>query len=281
MYQSVMAKRQGIGSSGTGFGFVLVEIKELLPERNICLGQDLQTGDQYQLGLNKRGETAWPQVGDRWIIDRSLGHWALQSKVTEHEPPEFTGYYNLMDPDVLRLMTLMKGLGLLKDATTTGVPPALPVVTGTRNRIAPTVQSVLTALDTQGVLDDQTTAETLPVGVWQVVGDPGKPAFSSPWVPYSDPVSGTYQVPRYSIDRDGFVTIEGLAKTTASISGVSVIFELPEGFRPVKGHVAPSLSSGNVLRQIEVQSSGQVRMTNVATATTISFTTLAIRFSTL
>lgn len=271
MYQSVMAKRQGSGSSGTGFGFALVEIKELRPEKNLCLAMDLQTGDYYDVALTKRGETAWPQVGDRWIMDRSLGHWMLQTKVTGSEPPAYTGHYNLMDPDLLRLVTLLKGLGLLKDATTTGTPPAKPVVTGTRNRIEPVVQTILDILDGAGVIDDQTSPQTLPIGVWQDVT-----SLNTPWENYST----NYQAARYMIDSHGFVSVEGLVKATASpVSGTSAVFNLPSGFRPPKHQLGPSFSSGGVLRQLQVHTNGDVQIANLAADTTIPYTSLNIRFS--
>lgn len=131
MFQSVMAQRQGTGSSGVGYAFDLVVIKELLPDKNICLAESMQYGTGYQLGLDKRGQLAWPQTGDRWIIDRSMGHWALRSKIT---------------------------------AT------SAPVITGSRNTMSATVQSLLDTLGGLGLVDDQTTAQTLPVGVWQVPG---------------------------------------------------------------------------------------------------------------
>lgn len=271
MYQSVMAKRQGAGTSGTGFAFVLVEIKEIHPDTNICVARDVDNNaSYYQLGLNKRGETAWPQVGDRWIIDRSLGHWALQAKVTETEAPEFTGNFSTMDPDLLRLMTILKGLGLVQDATTAGTVPA---VTGSRNRISPAVQSILGILDARGILDDQTTAETLPVDVWQT------PTLASPWVVYNDPVSGAYQNPRYMIGRDGFVTMEGLAKTTADVTGTSNVFTLPSDFHPPKTIVFTSLQNGPAARQFEVMGSGVVRFNGLPTAT-VTYASIACRFAT-
>lgn len=127
MFQSVMAQRQGSGSSGVGFAFALVVIKELLPDMNICLAEDKQSASQYQLGLDKRDSIAWPQTGESWIIDRSLGHWALRCKVTGTRAPAFTGTRNSISPPFVALLGMLEGLGLI---------------------------------------DDQTTAQTVPVGVW-------------------------------------------------------------------------------------------------------------------
>lgn len=128
MYQSVMSQRQGTGSSGVGFAFTLVDVKELHPDKNICLVSDVQTGAFTQVGLDKRDSIAWPQVGDRWLIDRSLGHWALRCKVTATSPP---------------------------------------TLTGSRNRVPVSLQQLTGVLEGLGLIDDQTTAQTVPVGVWQ------------------------------------------------------------------------------------------------------------------
>lgn len=267
MYQSVMAQRQGSGSSGVGFSFVLVKIKELLPDKNICLAEDLQTGDQYQLGLNKRGETSWPRLGDTWVIDRSMGHWMLQCKVTGEEAPKFEGIFSTMDPDVLNLASVLQGLGLIQDVTTSGT---IPAVTGSRNKLSPAVQKILDILASRSILDDQTTPETVPVEVWQTV------EFLAPWSDFST----AYQAARYRMERNGRVTIEGLCKTSTTVSGTSDIFYLAEGYRPAKAHVFPSLGNGNVMRQLDIQPTGAVRIGNIgATAITISFTSISSQFT--
>lgn len=130
MYQSVLAKMQGQGSSGVGFAFALVDVKELHPDRNICLVSDVQTGAFTQVGLDKRGTDSWPQVGDRWLIDRSTGVWMLQCKVTVTSAPVLSGSRNSVSPPLVALLGVLEGLGLI---------------------------------------DDQTTAQTVPVGVWAPV----------------------------------------------------------------------------------------------------------------
>lgn len=238
MYQSVMAQRQGTGSSGVGFAFALATIKELLPDKNICLAEDKQSGTQYQVGLDKRGILAWPQTGDTWILDRSLGHWALRAKVTD---------------------------------------TAAPVVSGSRNAMSTSAQSLLDVLSGLGLVDDQTTAQTLPVGVWQVVGGGAPlPAFASPWSNY-DAVN--YQGARYMIETDGFVSIEGLVKTSSAVSGPSTIFTLPTGFRPQVTQVKDSYRNGAVAQQLEITGTGVVRAANI-TSVTVGFMTLSCRFST-
>jgi hypothetical protein len=275
-----MAKRQANGSSGTGFSFAVAEVKEILPDRGIALVMDLNTGNIQDVGLNKRGETAWPQVGDRWLIDRSMGHWALQAKITGPEPPEFTGFFNTMDPDVLRLATVLKSLGLIKDAMTSGPVPDLEY-TGSKNLMSPALIQLVELLDSLGVIDDQSTAQTLPVGVWQIVGTtPGAATYTSPWAFYQDPVSGSYQAPRYMIEADGFVAIEGLAKATTTVSGSPAIFTLPPGFRPVKNQLTITMSDATNFRQLEVLSTGVVRLAGIPAATTINWASLNMRFST-
>jgi uncharacterized membrane protein len=221
MYQSVMAKRQGIGSSGTGFSFVLATIKEVHPDTNICLAQDLQTGDQYQVGLNKRGDVVWPQVGDQWILDRSMGHWALRTKVTETQAPVYTGYYNTMDADLLRLVLILKGLGLVQDGTTTGPVPVIPTVTGSKAQITPVVQQIISYLASAGVVQDGTTAATVPVDTWQEV------TLTSGWTAYTTAVR-----PRYKLNYDNSVSIEGRVIPPGTVTNGATIFTLSTGYRP-------------------------------------------------
>jgi len=181
---------------------------------------DLQTGDYYQVGLNKRGETAWPQVGDRWVLDRSLGHWALQAKVTDVSAPVFTGNASTMDPDLLRLALLMKGLGLIQDGTTEG---AVPVVTGSRDVIRPEVRQILSILADRGVLEDQTTAPTVALDTWIT------PTLLGGWTGYT---SGGDATVRYKRNYDNTVTVEGRATPPGSYTEGTTIFTLDDGYRP-------------------------------------------------
>lgn len=255
MYQSVMAKRQGIGSSGVGFAFVLAEIRELLPERNICLAMDLQTGDYYEVGLNKRGETAWPQVGDRWILDRSLGHWALQGKVTDVTAPSFTGNLTTMDPDVVRLAMLLKGLGLIHDETTTAPAPA---VTGSKNTIPPQLQQVLNILDDRQVLVDQTTAPTVPLDTWV------SPALEDGWTGYT---SGGDASVKYKRNYDNTVTVEGRATPPGNYSAGGLIFTLNSGYRPQVTKYQATNCANSVSGTITFGNDGTVRMYDFGSAT--------------
>lgn len=265
MYQSVMAKRQGTGSSGTGFAFVLAEIKELRPEQNICLAKDLQTGDVYDVGLNKRGETAWPQLGDKWILDRSMGHWMLQSKVTEEEAPAFTGVFSTMDPDVFRLASLLKGLGLITDATVSG---ALPVVTGSKSRITPAVQQILSILDARGVLADQTTSAPFPVDVWQT------PTLVGGWTPYT---VGT--TPRYKLNHDNTVSIEGRATPPSTVTAGDLIFTMDPLCSPSVVKYNTTMIASGYVGNIAIGLDGTVKIFDIPATPVVSRLLFHIRFS--
>lgn len=224
VYQSVMAQRQGTGSSGVGFAFALVTIKEVLPDKNICLAEDKQYGTQYQLGLDKRGQIVWPQTGDIWVIDRSLGHWALRSKVTGTTAPSYTGFYNLMDPDVYGLVQILAQLGLITDDTGPGVAPAPPSVTGSQALVNPIMAEVLSALDNYGVITNDTTASAVPVDIWQSV------TFVNGFTGYT---SGTDDVTvRYKLNYDNTVTVEGRATPPATTSNGLTMFTMLPGFPP-------------------------------------------------
>lgn len=268
MYQSVMSQRQGTGSSGVGFAFALVVIKELLPDKNICLAEDKASGTQYQLGLDKRGILAWPQTGESWIIDRSLGHWALRAKVTDTAAPVISGSAAPMTTAHLQLITLLENLGLLQDGTT---PGAIPVISGSKNNLSATVQQLIAVMDAQGLVDDQTTAQTVPVGVWQ------NPTLTSPFQQFG----GTYQTVRYMINTAGDVRIEGLVKTPSAITGSNAIFTLAPGFTPLKRRVFGSQANVTQCFEMEVLSSGVVQLSGIPASTTIAYASVECSFSTL
>lgn len=247
MYQSVLAKRQQTGSSGTGFAFVLVEIKEVHADTNICLVQDVDNNaSYYQVGLNKRGETAWPQVGERWIIDRSMGHWMLQCKVTETSAPVFTGNFVTMDADLLRLVTVLSGLGLIQDGTTTG---AVPVVTGSKEQITPAVQQIISILDARGVLDDQTTAATVTPEVWHDA------VLETGWTPWTTAVR-----PRYKLNYDNTVSIEGRAIPPAGVVSGDLIFTMDPGFAPPVNKYFTTMIGNGVVGNLIVSTDSTVKI---------------------
>jgi hypothetical protein len=266
MRQSVLGERVAGGSSGVGFGFRIVKIMEVDASTNICIANDVTTNESFQLGLNKRGDSAvWPQVDDGWLINRQMGHWALASKITATSPPSFIGSWNLMDNDLLRLVSLLNENGLIKDDTTASTPFT---VTGSRATMNPALGVIIDMLVAKGLLQDSTTPATLPVDVWQI------PTLNSPWANFN---AVTYESARYRIRTDGDVEIGGLVKTTASVTGTVVLFTLPSAYWPPVIMVNASLSSGNTIRQLEVAANGDVRFTGVA-AGTVSYASIRYRF---
>lgn len=114
---SVVGNRIATGSAGVGFAFRLVTVTEVVPAQNTCTVTDVTNGDTIQVGLNKRGRDAWPQVGDRWVIDRaSAGHWMLAIKVTDTQPPVATANLDT-EPDLGALVKTLAALGLVADQT--------------------------------------------------------------------------------------------------------------------------------------------------------------------
>lgn len=256
MYQSVMAKRQGSGSSGTGFAFVLVEIMEVHADKNICLARDVDLNSSYyQLGLNKRGETAWPQVGDQWVIDRSLGHWALSAKVTDTEAPEFTGNFSTMDADLLRLLTILKGLGLVRDGTTAGTVPA---VTGSRAQISPAVQQILTILDARSILDDQTTAATVVPEVWHDA------TLATGWTAFTTAVR-----PRYKLNYDNTVSIEGRVVPPGTVVAGDTMFTINTSYAPPVAKYFTTMVANGIAGNAIVSPDGSVKIWDFGSNTVI------------
>lgn len=99
------------------------------------------------------------------------------------------------------------------------------------------------------------------------------PALNSPWVDYG----GSYQTARYR--RDGLdVVMQGLVKTTSSVSGNVTIFTLPDGYRPPGNLVFPSVGSGATPMQFNVYATGDVGAISVSG--TVGYISLNCRFST-
>lgn len=257
---SVMGQTMGSGSSGVGFGFRSVEIREILTAENICLASDVQTSEDFQLGLNKRGSLVWPQVGDRWLIDRSLGHWALRCKITETSAPAVTGSRAGMDRDLLGLLGLLAGLGLVQDSTT---PGATPVVTGSRNAMSPAVGSVVTALAARGLIVDQTTAATVPIGVWQI-----PTALLNGWTVGPDPASnfGDYAPVAYQVDSRDFLVLSGVMFGGTTTAGTN-LFSLPPAYRPLHSRIVTiTRLDTQTPAVIKIASNGQINLYNFGTA---------------
>lgn len=104
------------------------------------------------------------------------------------------------------------------------------------------------------------------------------PALTSPWANYAG--GGGFQNARYRKYPDGDVAIEGLVATGTSVSGTSVVFTLPAGYRPQATQMSIAFTAGNAARQMEIASTGAVRYANLPSGT-VGFITLTARFSTL
>jgi hypothetical protein len=103
------------------------------------------------------------------------------------------------------------------------------------------------------------------------------PALTSPWANFG---SG-YQAARYRLYACGDVAIEGVVGTGAtSVTGTSAVFTLPAGCWPTATQMVGQVMNGNVIRQLTINSLGQVRFVNLP-AGTVTFVTLNCRFSTL
>lgn len=100
------------------------------------------------------------------------------------------------------------------------------------------------------------------------------PSLVSPWVDYG----GSYQVSRYR--RDGAdIVIEGVVKTSGSVSGSVDIFTLPTGYRPPRNLVFPAMTAADA-RQVNVYSDGRVTALGMPSGT-VTYLGLACRFSTI
>jgi hypothetical protein len=107
-----------------GFAFRTVVVREIQTDKNSCRAADIRTNEMFEVGLKLRGDSAvWPQVGDAWLIDRSMGYWALKCKITGTSPPIVTGARDDMDKDVGALVTLLAQQGMVGDFTAAATTP--------------------------------------------------------------------------------------------------------------------------------------------------------------
>lgn len=113
-----------------------------------------------------------------------------------------------------------------------------------------------------------TIPTTLTLDTPHIVGAAGQPAFGTNWTSYDGGVA--YQVPGFKKDPFGKVTIFGSAKGGAS---ASVIFTLPEGYRPTKAVRFNPRGSGQgntPWAQINIATNGQVTVYGDATTALVS-----------
>ncbi len=67
-----------------GFASVKVGINAI--ENNVAFCND-RRGRQYKVGANYMvGSGALPQVGEEWLIDRTLGYWTFSSRLSANPP---------------------------------------------------------------------------------------------------------------------------------------------------------------------------------------------------
>jgi uncharacterized membrane protein len=266
--QSVMAQTQGGSPSAVGFALRKVVINEVHPESNICLASDTETNETFQVGLNKRGSSAvWPQPGDGWIIDRSMGHWALKCKITDTQAPTFTGNSTIMNTDLLQMLGILRNMGLVQDGTTEGPAPVLPTVTGSRATIRPEVQTIITILANAGILQDLTTPATVVPDVWQEV------TLTSGWTAHT-----TADRPRYKLNYDNTVSIEGRVVAPAGVTSGTSIFTLASGYRPPWSKCDTTMVAVGIPANLTVGTDGTVRIFDFGSITVI-MTLFNMRYS--
>lgn len=98
---------------------------------------------------------------------------------------------------------------------------------------------------------------TMKPPTWHYVGTAGEPAFQNSWVNFTA-VANDWTNVRFSIDAQGWVTIEGLAKN-GTLTGNPIIFTLPVGYRPSTFHQFVGIAGANVPVRIDVNTDGTVR----------------------
>lgn len=260
MRQSVMANAVNTGSSGVGFALRRVVINEVLPDRNICRATDVLTNEGFDLGLNKRGDSSvWPQVGDCWMIDRTMGHWALKCKITPTRPPAFNSDAPVRSSDMQKLVNLLVEHGIIED---TSGSPAPITATGDRARMEPALGKVLDALAGQGLLTDSTTGSTVSsLWTWQDIT-----TFYNSWVtghhdnPTLNPALRVRRIAGNRVELNGWLQ-------NGNTSTFTAMFSVPGAFIPAKNqHIVcyrndtMTYNTVKVLGIVEGAPAGQVQI---------------------
>lgn len=104
--------------NGLGFDQQLVKVSELLPDQYIARCMNPQTREQYSVSTTQRSHASWPQVGEYWVITRSIsGLWDFTIKINPPSAP------NIVAPTTASVLNqAITGLvseGLLTDGRTT------------------------------------------------------------------------------------------------------------------------------------------------------------------
>lgn len=98
---------------------------------------------------------------------------------------------------------------------------------------------------------------------WNYIGDSGKPTFKTNWgnynlLGYGDPVG-------YSIDKDGFLCLRGIATNTGNVS--PTLFTLPVGFRPTS-KVVLGLTTDSVSAPLSLSDNSTMTQMTITIAST-------------
>jgi hypothetical protein len=95
------------------------------------------------------------------------------------------------------------------------------------------------------------------------VGAVDEPTFQNSWANYG---GTTYGSARFYKDSQGLVHLSGLIKNGVSAAAA---FTLPEGYRPGRTQLCPTLSASNVLCRIDIGADGVVKPTLLGSGTNV------------
>ncbi len=127
----------------------------------------------------------------------------------------------------------------IKSEAVTGVKVKKGTLTGTQVN-ASTLGTVPNAVNAQEAQEAQKADALSPGEAWHMVGAPGEPAFQNGWGNLGTPGN---EAAGFFKDHEGIVHLKGTLKP----GGTSLIFQLPQGFRPASGkliRVAATCSGG-------------------------------------
>ena len=107
---------------------------------------------------------------------------------------------------------------------------------------------------------------------WHEIGTSGEPVFQNSWTNYGSP----YTVAAFYKDPYNVVRLKGFITGGTSTDG-TVVFTLPEGYRPSERIVLTTENSGWNPMSIDVYQNGEVKIYNVTNNSWITLDGLAFR----
>lgn len=238
---------------------VRVEIMDVNVETKVALGRAFGRVYNIDMSILPQGVVYLPLPGQIWWVSRQHGRLTLLAEDSDKLVDATPG---ALLPGIEDVLPYRRGFNanLPDPEDNEGVAwwnydlDALQVSNGSE------WQTVFTATET---IEPDTE--------WHIIGDTGEPAFQDTWEQYGS----SYQEAGFFLDSEGWVHFRGLIKNgTAS----SVIFTLPEEYRPDVATYCIGQAGGGHFGYVKVFTNGDVACTWYSPASNGYFTLSGMQF---